>query len=169
MTPLAYAKWGGIAALALALAGGGYHFGGLSADDKLNAYKTAAEAQHVAQLQAVVTTMETNARDAAADHAKLQKVIDAYDATKDVPDPASIGTAHRVLLLAASAAGAGDCPVQQTGPVASGGAGSSGGASETRKAQSGLVQVLEADLDDYIAACGRDDKRLVLTQGLGPK
>jgi hypothetical protein len=170
LTPyLAYLKWGAAAALLAGTAGAGFHFGGLSADDKLNAYKTTEEAQHVAQLQAVVSTMENNARDAAADHAKLQKVIDAYDATKDIPDPASIGTAHRVLLLAASAGAASDCPVQQTGPMAGGSASASGGAGETAKAQSRLVTLVEADLDDYIAACGRDDKRLVLAQGLAPK
>ena len=170
LTPyLAYIKIGaGLALLAIAT-GAGFHFGSLSADDKLNAYKTASEAQHVAQLQAVVTTLDNNARQAAADHASQQKVIDAYDATKNVPDPASIGTAHRVLLIAASSAGTGNCPVQQTGPVAGGSPGSSGGAGETPKAQSRLVSLVEADLDDYIAACGRDDKRLVLTQGLAPK
>src|SRR5258708_33955541 len=103
MTPLAYLKWGGIAAALLSYSWLWFHLGGLSS-------KTALEAQHVAQLQAVVTTMEDNARDAAADHAKQQREIDAYDATKDVPHPASVGTAHPMLLLAATAD---NCPVQQ--------------------------------------------------------
>src|SRR5258708_38758805 len=101
MTPLAYLKWGGIAAALLSYSWLWFHLGGLSS-------KTALEAQHVAQLQAVVATMENNARDAAAAHAKQQRAIDAYDAPNDVPDPASVGSAHRVLLLAASA---GSCPV----------------------------------------------------------
>lgn len=165
----AYLKLGA-AALLLALAfGAGFHFGSLSADDKLNAYRTAVEAQHAAQLQAVVDTMTAHDNQAAAQHAADQRVIDRYDATQGIPDPASVGTAHRVLLLAASFDGTGDCPVQQTGPLAGGSAPSAGGTRETRQAQPGLIQVLEADLDDYIAACGRDDKRLILTQGLAPK
>jgi hypothetical protein len=169
VTPVAYLKWGGIAALTLALVAGGYHFGGLSADDKLNAYKTAVEAQHAAQIQAVVDAMTKHDKQAAAQHAADQKAIDRYDANKDVPDPASIGTAHRVLLIAASSPDTGDCPVQQAGTVAGRSADTSGGAGEAEKAKSRLVSLVEADLDDYIAACGRDDKRLVLTQGLAPK
>lgn len=168
MTPLQYAKLGGILFACLLLSGSGFYFGGLRSAANLSAYKTAVETQHATQLQAVVKVLEDNAKAAAADHAQQQKVIDHYDAIKDLPDPASIGTAHRVLLLAAGA-GASDCPVQEGGGVASGGARPAGGTSETRKAQSGLVQVLEADLDDYIAACGRDDNRLVLAQGLAPK
>lgn len=161
MTPLAYAKWGGIAAALLAWSWLCFHQGGLGPT-------AALERDHADMAEATTKALLAQAAQAAADHASQQRVIDAYDATKDIPDPASIGTAHRVLLLAGAACGDSD-PVPETGPVASGGAHSSGGAGETPKAQSRLVQVLEADLDDYIGACGRDDDRLVLTQGLAPK
>jgi hypothetical protein len=137
-----------------------FYLGGL-------APKAALERDHADMAQAATRALLAQAAQAAADHASQQKVIDDYDANKDIPDPASIGTARRVLLLAA--AGAGNCPVPETGAVAGGGARPAGGASEAREAQSGLVTLLEADLDDYIAACDRDDKRLILTQGLAPK
>lgn len=164
---LQYAKFGGIFFACLLLSGGGFYFGGLRSAASLSAYKTAVEAQHATQLTAVVKVLEDNARAAAADHAKQQKVIDHYDATKGIPDPASIGTAHRVFLVAAG--GPSDCPLPEAGGVAGGGPGPAGGASEAGKAESRLVTIVEADLDEYIAACGNDDKRLVLTQGLAPK
>lgn len=164
---LQYAKLGGIVLVCLLLSGGGFYFGGLRSAANLSAYKTDVEAQHATQLQAVVNVLESNARAAAADHAQQQKVIDRYDATKDIPDPAAVGTAHRVFLVAAG--GPSDCPLPDTGRVASGGPSPAGGTSEARKAQSRLVTIVEADLDAYIAACGRDDKRLVLAQGLAPK
>lgn len=169
MTPILYAKIGGIAALAALLLWTGWHFGGLSKDDELNKYKTVQEAQYAASLKTVADTLNKQIQDGVTARAAQQKVIDAYDTTKNVRDPASVGTAHRVLHLAASSSGAGGCPVPETGAVASGGAHPSGGAGEAAKAQSGLVSLVEADLDDYIAACGRDDKRLLLTQGLAPK
>ena len=148
---LVYIKLGAAAVLLAIAAGAGYHFGGLAS-------KTALEAQHAAQLQAVVNRLDENARQAAADHASQQKVIDAYDATKDIPDPASVGTAHRVLLLAASAGG---CPVPEAGTVA-------GGAPRPAPIAIGPSEV-ERRLNDYIQACGGDAKRLIATQGLAPK
>ena len=107
MTPyLTYIKLGAAALLLAIAAGAGFHFGSLSADDKLNAYKTAVEGQHAAQLQAVVNAMTEHDQQAAAQHAADQRVIDAYDAAKAVPDPVAIGLAHRVYLVAASASGA---------------------------------------------------------------
>lgn len=167
MTPISYAKLGGIVFACLLLSGGGFYLGGLRSAASLSAYKTAVEAQHATQLQAVVNVLESNALAAAADHAQQQRVIDHYDATKDIPDPAAVGTAHRVFLVAAG--GPSDCPLPKAGSVASGGADPTGSAREAQEAQSRLVTIVEADLDDYIAACGNDDKRLVLAQGLAPK
>lgn len=147
---LIYIKIGAAALLLAIAAGAGYHFGGLSS-------KTALEADHVAQLQAVVNAMDENARAAAADHATQQKVIDRYDATKDIPDPASVGTAHRLLILAAAGGG---CAVPETGPLA-------GRAPDASRSTVGPSEV-ERRLDDYIQACGRDDKKLTAAQALAP-
>lgn len=139
------------AVLAMILFSAGYHFGGLAS-------KTALETDHAAQLQAVVDRLDENAREAAADHAKQQRVIDAYDATKDIPDPASIGTAHRVLILAAAGGG---CPVPETGAVA-------GGAPDPARVAIGPSRVEQA-LDAYIKACGRDVKKLTAGQALASR
>lgn len=161
---ITYVKAGAIGLAVLLLVGLGFYLGTLKGDASAATAKTAAEGLHTAQLQAVVTALDNNARQAAADHVAQQKVIDAYDAIKDIPDPASIGTAHRVFLLAASA---GSCAVPEGASVAGGSPGATGSAREAPKAQQRLV--VEADLNDYIAACGRDDKRLTLAQGLAPK
>ena len=68
-----------IAAIATLLAGGSFYLGGLHANNELANYKTAVEAQHVTQLQAVVATMNQHDNAAAAQHAADQKVIDAYE------------------------------------------------------------------------------------------
>lgn len=145
-----YLKIGAAIALIAVAAGAGYHFGGLVS-------KTALEADHVAQLQAVVKAMDENARQAAADHTHLQGVIDRYDATKDIPDPASIGTAHRVLIVAAAGGG---CAVPEAGALA-------GGAPAAARIAVGPSRVEQA-LDDYIQACGRDAKKLTAAQALAP-
>ena len=80
------------------LFGGGYHFGGNSA-------KTAAEAQHAAQLSAVATAYQNQVLAAQASEAKLQQVENAYDDLKAVPDPVSTGLASRVLYRACPAGG----------------------------------------------------------------
>jgi hypothetical protein len=147
---LTYIEMGAAVALLTVSAGAGYHFGGLAS-------KTALEAQHVAQLQAVVDAMDENARQAAADHATQQRVIDAYDATKNIPDPASIGTAHRVLIVAAAGGG---CPVPEAGTLA-------GRTADAARSAVGPSEV-ERRLDDYIQACGRDDKKLTAAQALAP-
>jgi hypothetical protein len=128
-----------------------YHLGG-------NASRAALEADHAAMATAATKALLAQAAQAAADHASQQRVIDAYDATKDIPDPASVGTAHRVLLLAA---GAGDCPVPEAAAVA-------GGAPRAPAVTIGPSEV-ERRLDDYIQACGEDTKLLRTVQALAPK
>jgi hypothetical protein len=103
---ITYLKLGGILALAAALIAGGFHFGGLGPKADLAAYKTAVERQHAAQLAAVAKAYEDQVLAAQADHAAQQKVIDAYDAAKDAPDPVTTGLAHRVYIAAAAASGA---------------------------------------------------------------
>jgi hypothetical protein len=147
---IAYLKLGAIALLAAVLFGGGFYFGGLRS-------KTALEADHAAMAKAATDALLTQAAQAAADHDKQQKVIDTYDATKDIPDPASVGTAHRVLLIAA----ADSCPVPEAGAVAS-------GAPAAARVAIGPSEV-ERRLDDYVQACGRDVKKLIAAQALATK
>lgn len=73
MTPLLYAKWGGIAALAIALFGGGFYFGGLPGEAKAAAAQTALETDHADMAQATTSALLAQrsqmAAQAAADHA----------------------------------------------------------------------------------------------------
>lgn len=147
---LLYVKLGAAALVLAIAAGAGYHFGGLAA-------KTALEADHAAQLQAVVNQLDENARQAAADHLHLQGVIDHYDATKDIPDPASVGTAHRVLIVAAAGGG---CAVPEAGTVA-------GGAQAPAAIAIGPSPI-ERALDDYIKACSADADQMIPMVALAP-
>lgn len=139
----------GAAALCLVIAAGaGYHFGGLSS-------KTALEADHVAQLEAVVKAMDENARQAAADHAHMQGVIDGY--AKTPIDPIVPGAAHRVYVFAASACGGG---VPEAGSVA-------GGVQAPAAVAIGPSPV-ERALDDYIRACSADAAQMNAMIQLAP-
>lgn len=162
MTPLTpylvYIKLGAAAVLLAIATGAGYHFGGLSGSVKAADAQTALERDHASMAQAATTALLAQAAQAAADHASQQKVIDAYDATKDIPDPASIGTAHRVLLVAAAGGG---CAVPETGTVA-------GGAAGPAPIAIGPSEV-ERRLNDYIQACGGDAKRLTAAQALASR
>ena len=148
MTPALYLKLGAIVAMVAALFAAGYHIGGLSS-------KTALEAQHTAQLQAVVNAMDENARQAAADHAHQQGVIDAYHATPI--DPLVAGAAHRVYVYAASACGG---SVPQAASVA-------GGAQASAPIALGPSEV-ERALDDYIHACSADAAQMTPMIALAP-
>lgn len=145
-----YIEMGAAVVLLVIAAGAGYHFGGMAST-------TALEADHAAQLQTVVNQLDENARQAAADHAHMQGVIDRYDATKDIPDPAGVGTARRVLIVAAAGGG---CAVPEAAALA-------GGAPDAARGTVGPSEV-ERRLDDYIQACGRDDKKLTAAQALAP-
>lgn len=147
---LTYAKIGAAVALLAIVAGIGFHLGGLRAT-------AALEADHAAMAEAATKALLAQAAQAASDHASQQKVIDRYDATKDDPDPASIGTAHRVLIVAA----AGGCPVPEAGALA-------GRAAEPARVAIGPSEV-ERRLNDYIQACGRDVKKLTTAQALAPR
>lgn len=119
MTPLLYAKLGAALLVVVLLFGAGYRVGGLRSAAQLSAYKAAVEAQHVAQLEAVVKTMDEHDQQAAAQHAADRRVIDAYDLQKSLP-PATAGLVERMRFVEAAACGAGDRVVPSTGPVASG-------------------------------------------------
>lgn len=164
MTPLTpyltYIKLGAaVVALAIA-AGAGFHFGGLSADDKLNAYKTAVEAQHVAQLQAVVNTMTEHDKQAAAQHAADQKVIDAYDLQKSLP-PITAGLVERMRLIEAASCRAGHSVLPGAGPVAGGADAASGVPAGDPEGD----RLLQAALD----AAAHDAARLNAVRQLAPK
>lgn len=131
--------------------GSGYHFGGMAS-------KTALEADRAAQLQAVVNQLDENARAATADHARLQGVIDTYDAIKDSPDLAyaAAGTAHRLYIRAAG----GGCDVPETPAVASG--------AQAPAAVTLGPSGVERALGDYIAACSADAAQMIPMVELAP-
>jgi uncharacterized protein (DUF58 family) len=160
MTPILYAKIGGIAALALALLAGGYHFGGLSADAELANYKTAVEAQHAAQLQTVASVMTQHDQQATLERAAQQKVIDAYDEQKNLA-PITTGIVERVRLIEAASCSAGSRVVPSPGPVARGADAGSG----VPRGDSEGDRLLQAALD----AAARDSARLAAVIQFKPK
>jgi hypothetical protein len=135
---LTYIKLGAAALLLALAAGAGYHFGGLAS-------KTALEAQHAAQLQAAVTALDTQASQRVAAEAKLAKVQNDYDTIKDIPDPVSVGLAHRLLIAAPSAC---------SGPMP--GATAVAGGAPAAAAVAVGPSAVERRLNDYIEACGAD-------------
>lgn len=105
-----YLKYGGIAAALILLCSTFYHLGG-------NAARAAAASAHAAQLGTVVSALEAQRNAAQAESDRRQGIINAYDESKDVPDPVVAGLARRVYVYAARAG----CPaVPGARPVASG-------------------------------------------------
>lgn len=148
-----------IAAIATLLAGVSFYLGGLHADNQLANYKTAVEAQHLTQLQAVVATMTQHDNQAAAQHAADEKVIDAYDTEKALP-PATAGVVERMRLVEAASCSAGNRVLPSSGVLA-GGAQSTGGISRSDAEGDRLLQ---AALD----AADRDADRLNAVVKLAP-
>jgi len=144
MNPLLYAKLGG-AALLLAAA---FYLGGLAS-------KSRYEALRAAQLSAVAAAYQNQVLAREASEAKLQRVQNAYDAIKDLPDPATVGTAHRVLIAAA-----GGCDVPETRAMA--------GGAQTPAAQPVGPSGIERALGDYIAACSADAAQMIPMVELAP-
>lgn len=158
---LAYAKLGAIAVLVAAAAGAGFHFGGLSADDKLNAARAEQSAEDAAQLRIVVATLQKNARDAKADHDAQQKVIDDYDVQSKLP-PITTGIVERMRLVESTAAPcASGYRVPASGGLA-GGADATGGVPRCDPEGDRLLQVA---LDKAAA----DSLRLDAAVKLAPK
>ena len=133
----------------------GWHFGGLSKDDELNKYKTAVEAQHAAQLQIVANVMTQHDQQAAAERAAQQKVIDAYDAEKNLA-PITTGIVQRMRIVeAAAACSAGNSVVPKAGPMASGAQGTGGvpgGLSEGERLLQGALDAASRDASRLNAA-----------------
>lgn len=151
----------GVAALCLVLAAAtGFHFGGLSADDKLNTYRTEVEVAHATQLSAVATAYQDQVLAREASEAKLQRVENAYDELKGAPDPATVGVAHRLLIVAASTDRTGGCGLPAAGAVASG--------AQTPAALPIGPSGVERSLGDYIAACAADAAQLNAMIQLAP-
>jgi hypothetical protein len=145
---ITYLKLGAILALAAALFGGGFYFGGLRS-------KTAYEALQAAQAKASAQALLQEQAATAAQTAKLQQVQNAYDAIKDVPDPVALNVSR---LLVAKVTGG--CAVPSAPAVA-------GGAPSAPAVASGPASVAER-LDDYIQACTGDARRLAAVQALSP-
>lgn len=115
---LTYIKLGAAVAVLAAVGTAGFHFGGLSADDKLANYKTAVEAQHAAQMKTVADAYQAQVLAAEADHVHMQGVIDELNKNLAKPDPRLADLGQRVLDVEA-AAGRSTCSrVPQTGPGA---------------------------------------------------
>jgi len=108
-----------------------------------------------AQLSAVAAAYQNQVLAREASEAKLQRVQNAYDAIKDLPDPATVGTAHRVLIAAA-----GGCDVPETRAMADG--------AQTPAAQPVGPSGIERALGDYIAACSADAAQMIPMVELAP-
>lgn len=146
-----YAKLG----LAIALLCGAFWAGWSINGDRAAA---AANALHAAQLQAAVTALDTQAAQRVAAEAKLAKVQGDYDAIKDIPDPVSVGLAHRLLVATPSA-----CSGSVSGAPAV-----AGGAPAAAPVPIGPSAV-ERALNHYIEACGADAKQLAAVIELAPQ
>lgn len=136
MTPLAYAKYGAIAAAVLALFFGGYHVRGMACAARY-------EALQASQSELTAKAVLAERASAQVESDRLHKVLSDYESTPI--DPVSVGVAHRVLIYAHAPS----CPVPEAGPNPG------GTVSPSPKPGS-----LEGPLQDYIDACSRDAKRL---------
>lgn len=140
---LTYIKIGAALAVVAAAAIGGFHFGGLSADDKLANYQTQVQAQYAANLKTVADTLNAQITDGAAKRATLQGIIDVYDAEKAQP-PTTAGLADelRDATAAARCPASGQLPASGTlaGGAQTGAAQPGSGPSAERL--SGLVQAI---------------------------
>lgn len=150
MTPILYAKIGGALVFVALLFGAGYHVRGLRDT-------AASEALHAAQMSAIATAYQNQVIAREASEAQLQKVQNAYDAIKDVPDPVSTGLAQRVLLAAGSACRS---DVPKAGAVA-------GGAQAPAALPGGPASV-GGRLQDLIDACRNDAEQMKAMIELAP-
>jgi hypothetical protein len=145
------AQWIGILIAAALLAGGSFKVGRLSIDD-------AVQKEHAQMAAATTAALLARASEHAAKLAVQQKVVNAYDAAKDLPDPATAGLAQRMFIVETAAA-CGD-QVREAGSLA-GGAQAPGGV--PRGDPEGL-RLLQAAL----SAGSRDALRLNAAVQLAP-
>jgi hypothetical protein len=159
MMPILYAKIGGIAALAGLLLWTGWHFGGMSSDDKLANYRTAVEAQYAANLKTVADALNKQIKDGVAERAAQKKVIDAYDEEKLKP-PATAGIVERLRYIQGPG-----CATSSQLPAA--------GAMASGVATAGGIPAGISELDRLhqaaFDAADRDSKRLNAAVKLAPK
>src|SRR5271165_3763576 len=95
-----------ILAAVLALFGGGYYLGTIRG-------KEALAQEQATQFKALASAYQAQVLAKQQAEAKLEDVENAYDKVKDVPDPATIGTARKLLILARA------CPdLPKANPVA---------------------------------------------------
>jgi hypothetical protein len=156
---LAYIKIGAAVIVLCVVSTASFHFGGLSADNKLANYKTSVQAQYAANLKTVADTLNQQIQDGVADRAAKQRIIDAYDAEKLKP-PITAGVVER-LRYVESASCAASHQLPQAGTVA-GGAAATGGVPPS---VSELDRLHQAAFD----AADRDSKRLNAAVMLAPK
>lgn len=158
MTPILYAKIGGIAALAAALLWAGWHFGGLSSAEKLANYQTTVEAQYAANLKTVADTLNKQIKDGVAERAAQQKVIDAYDLEKALP-PVTAGVVERLRYIESTS-----CTASHQLPGAAAVAGGAQAAGGVPGGLSELDRLHQAAFD----AAARDASRLNAAVKLAP-
>lgn len=144
MNPLLYAKLGAAAVLLMLV----FYLGGLGP-------KAALERDHAAMAQATTKALLAQQKATETEHVRQQKVIDAYDATKDIPDPVTTGLAHRVYIAAA-----GGCHVPEARAVASG--------TQARAAIPGGPSGIERALGVVIEACAADAGQMSAMIQLAP-
>lgn len=159
---LTYIKIGAALAVVAAAAIAGFHFGGLSADDKLANYQTEVQAQYAANLKTVADTLNAQIKDGAVKRAAQQVIIDAYDLDKPKP-PITAGLAGelRDATAAASCTSSGQLPAggSVAGGAQRGAAKPSGGPSVER-----LSQLTQAIFD----ASDADAKQMTAMIKLSP-
>lgn len=147
MTPLAYAKWGGIAALALALFGGGWYFNGLRWADKL-------DKDHADLAASTTAALITQAKDKQTQIDRLNAAVAHYESLP--PDPVVTGVASRLYKYTLRDCAVPGAPAVAPGIVSPGGV--PGGNQEAER-----LSQLAFD------AAGRDAARLDAVIGVWPK
>jgi hypothetical protein len=146
-----------LAAVAIAF----FHFGTLSSERDLATYKTAVEAQHATQVQAVADAYYKQLTAAAAAAVSQQGVIDDLNEKLKNSGSSAAGLAQRVLDDQAAAVSANCGPVPKAGTMAAGNAPAPG----VPRSDPEAVRLLQSTFD----AGTRDADRLRAAQALAPK
>ena len=150
----------GAAVVVLGIVGvAGFHFGGLSADDKLANYKTEVQAQYALNLKTVADALNKQIQDGVTARAALQKVVDQYELEKALP-PATAGVVERLRFIESASCAAGhQLP----------GAGTLAGGSDTTGGVSAGLSELDRLHQAAFDAADRDADRLNALIQLKPK
>jgi hypothetical protein len=144
---IAYLKYGAIAALVLALFGGGFYLGGLKS-------KAALEGFEAAQTENTAKAVLAERASAAVEQTRVATKLKEFE---DAPiDPIVPGIAHRVFLAARPTS----CPLSSPSPVASGATTPSGVSSSDREVELATQNAFDAG--------ARDAQRLDLCRAVWP-